>query len=129
METIYLLVNKHSNVTGHGQSTNYVSLATLFIVEPNINPKQVSYYYRTELCPAFYCKSMAEAYMDKNLDSSDYEILELPILLGDLYTHSQKLSLLEKYTKFLQKEGYLDTDVTDEEPTAINEFLKLKKHG
>ena len=35
--------------------------------------------------------------------------------------------LLEKYTKFLQENGYIDTDATCEEPFAIDEFLKINK--
>ena len=128
METIYLLINKHSHVTGHGQSTNYVSLAALFTVEPNINPKQISYYYKVELCPAFQSRNQANAYKKKHFeDEEDVEILELPVFLGHVFKSSEQLSLLQEYTKFLQKEGYLDTDATDEEPTAINEFLKTKQ--
>ena len=37
------------------------------------------------------------------------------------------IDLLERYTKFLQKEGYIDTDATCEEPFAIDEFLKNHK--
>ena len=41
-----------------------------------------------------------------------------------LKTRSQKIELLERYTKFLQERGYIDTDATCEEPFAIDEFLK-----
>lgn len=44
-----------------------------------------------------------------------------------LKTRSQKIELLESYSKFLEENGYMDTDWYSEEPTAINEFLKPKK--
>jgi len=34
--------------------------------------------------------------------------------------------MLEAYTQFLVKEGYCDTDVYSEPPTAIDQFLKIK---
>ncbi len=37
---------------------------------------------------------------------------------------SAKIDLLDRYTKFLQKECYIDTDATCEEPYAIDEFMK-----
>jgi len=37
---------------------------------------------------------------------------------------SDKITLLEAYSKFLMKGGYLDTDWKDEPPFAIDEFLK-----
>ena len=37
---------------------------------------------------------------------------------------NDQIELLEKYTEFLQKHGYIDTDATSEEPYAIDEFLK-----
>ena len=42
---------------------------------------------------------------------------------GSLQLHSNK-ELLDRYTKFLQKNGYIDTDATCEEPFAIDEFLR-----
>lgn len=44
-----------------------------------------------------------------------------------LENRDRVLTLLEDYSKFLEKEGYLDIDWRAEEPTAINEFLKT--HG
>lgn len=41
-----------------------------------------------------------------------------------LLTHSEKIELLVRYTKFLQKNGYIDADATCEEPYAIDEFLR-----
>jgi hypothetical protein len=35
-------------------------------------------------------------------------------------------STLEEYSIFLSKNGYMDTDWIDEQPTAIDEFLKEK---
>lgn len=44
-------------------------------------------------------------------------------------TRNKQIDLLDKYTTFLQKNGYIDTDATCEEPFAIDEFLKtLPKH-
>ncbi len=37
---------------------------------------------------------------------------------------NEQIELLEKYTLFLQKNGYIDTDATCEEPFAIDEFMK-----
>ena len=36
------------------------------------------------------------------------------------------IDLLWEYTLFLQKEGYLDTDATSEEPTALDQFMNKK---
>lgn len=41
-----------------------------------------------------------------------------------LRARSEQIDLLEKYTRFLQKNGYIDTDATCEEPFAIEEFMK-----
>lgn len=38
----------------------------------------------------------------------------------------EKKQLLNDYTDFLLKNGYTDSDVYDEPPTAIDEFLKNK---
>jgi len=43
-----------------------------------------------------------------------------------LYTRQEMIDILDLYTKFLQKEGYIDSDATQEEPTAIDQFLKSK---
>lgn len=43
-----------------------------------------------------------------------------------LKERSEAISLLEKYSLFLEKQGYLDTDWRTEEPFAIDEFLKQK---
>lgn len=40
-------------------------------------------------------------------------------------TRNEAAELLEAYTLFLQKEGYLDTDATCEEPTAIDQFMAI----
>lgn len=34
------------------------------------------------------------------------------------------LELLERYSKFLEEEGYMDNDWWSEEPKAIDEFIK-----
>lgn len=40
-------------------------------------------------------------------------------------TRNEAAELLEAYTLFLQKEGYIDTDATCEEPTAIDQFMAI----
>ena len=40
-----------------------------------------------------------------------------------LFTRSAKIDLLTRYTKYLQEHGYIDTDATEEEPFAIDDFL------
>ena len=44
----------------------------------------------------------------------------------DIKNKSTRL-LLEEYTKYLQENSYIDTDATEEEPTAIDDFLNSKK--
>jgi hypothetical protein len=39
----------------------------------------------------------------------------------------QKQEILEEYNKFLIKNGYADDDLWNEEPSAIDRFLKEKK--
>lgn len=42
---------------------------------------------------------------------------------------NDKIGLLEAFAKFLESEGYLDSDWRTEEPFAIDEFLKIgRKH-
>lgn len=43
----------------------------------------------------------------------------------DLAERDKTIGLLEKYSKFLEEHGYLDTDWRTEAPYAIDEFLKL----
>ena len=38
-------------------------------------------------------------------------------------TRNEVIEILDKYNKFLLKNGYCDTDITDEQPTAIDRFL------
>ena len=40
---------------------------------------------------------------------------------------SDKITLLEAYSLFLEKDGYMDIDWRAEEPYAIDEFLKPNK--
>lgn len=40
-----------------------------------------------------------------------------------LIERDEKIKLLEKYSEFLEKHGYLDTDWKTEPPYAIDEFL------
>ena len=39
---------------------------------------------------------------------------------------NEKIKLLEAYSKFLEDEGYTDTDWRAEQPTAIDKFLSKK---
>jgi len=62
---------------------------------------------------------------------TDHKIRDIAELLDDyqraaspLIERSNQINLLEKYTTFLQKNGYIDTDATCEEPFVIDEFLK-----
>ena len=50
--------------------------------------------------------------------------LALPHVSGSLLLRSDEICLLEKYSLWLTKNGYMDTDWKDEEPFAIDEFLK-----
>ena len=43
---------------------------------------------------------------------------------SQLSLRSDKIELLEKYSIWLTKHGYMDTDWKDEPPYAIDEFLK-----
>ena len=44
-----------------------------------------------------------------------------------LKVRSDKMILLEAYSLFLEKNGYLDIDWRSEEPFAIDEFMKQNK--
>ena len=44
-----------------------------------------------------------------------------------LKVRSDKMILLEAYSLFLEKNGYLDTDWRAEEPFVIDEFMKENK--
>jgi hypothetical protein len=48
-------------------------------------------------------------------------------MMFDNANRNNTIELLEAYSKFLQKEGYLDTDWNTEPPYAIDEFLKTLK--
>jgi hypothetical protein len=45
----------------------------------------------------------------------------------ELQSHSDRVELLVKYTEWLQKHSYIDTDATCEEPFAVDEFMKSIK--
>lgn len=45
-------------------------------------------------------------------------------LFGMLATRSNELELLLRYTLFLEKNGFLDTDWRDEPPSPIDEFMR-----
>jgi hypothetical protein len=42
-------------------------------------------------------------------------------------TRTEVINLLEKYSMFLEQQGYTDTDWRTEPPFAIDEFLKGKE--
>lgn len=44
-----------------------------------------------------------------------------------LIIRSERIDLLEKYSLWLEKHGYLDSDWRSEPPFAIDEFLKTLK--
>jgi len=46
-------------------------------------------------------------------------------VLQPLKDRNAQIELLEKYSKFLEEHGYMDTDWQAEEPFAIDEFLGL----
>ena len=45
-------------------------------------------------------------------------------LADSLSVRSNMITLLDQYSEFLCKNGYMDSDWKDEEPYAIDEFLK-----
>lgn len=47
--------------------------------------------------------------------------------MAKLAVRAEKIDLLEKYSLWLEKHGYLDTDWRSEPPFAIDEFLKTLK--
>jgi hypothetical protein len=51
---------------------------------------------------------------------------EIKSVVG-LKQHSDRVELLEKYSLFLEEQGYTDIDWRTEEPYAIDEFLKTIK--
>jgi len=53
--------------------------------------------------------------------------LSRAIMLCRIKDITKDVELLERYTKFLQKRGYIDSDATAEEPYAIDEFLKEER--
>jgi hypothetical protein len=67
-------------------------------------------------------KGIASYYAGYN--SGQFTKLEKENEALKLRKRSDDLTLLDKYTKFLLKHGYCDTDVYDEPPTAIDEFMK-----
>jgi hypothetical protein len=47
--------------------------------------------------------------------------------IAELRLRSYDKDLLQKYNDFLLEHGYVDTDVYQEPPTAIDQFINLKK--
>jgi hypothetical protein len=47
--------------------------------------------------------------------------------MGNLKERSDKIEILERFAKFLEKNGYLDTDWQTEPPYAIDTFLAQDK--
>lgn len=51
-----------------------------------------------------------------------------PVVVNEaLLKRNSDIELLEAYSIFLEKEGYMDTDWRTEEPFAIGEFLNQRK--
>lgn len=44
--------------------------------------------------------------------------------MNEILTRDAKIRLLEAYSLFLEKQGYMDVDWRSEWPYAIDEFLK-----
>jgi len=60
----------------------------------------------------------------KGIEPDQFDVLADELeQLTKLASHSAKAELLDEYTRFLQKEGYIDTDATCEEPFMVDEFL------
>lgn len=78
----------------------------------------------------FYCDTVEE--MEQQIETNVKKYFPKFNYTKDvgfsLFSHSDKLELLGEYTKFLQKEGYIDADATSEEPFAVDEFLR-KSHN
>ena len=60
----------------------------------------------------------------KEYHEQQVNLLNKPAVSGSLLLRSAEICLLEKYSLWLTKNGYMDTDWKDEEPFAIDEFLK-----
>jgi len=68
------------------------------------------------------------AIIDVENVSKGKEFIEFDIRAkNNLQKRSDQIELLVKYTEFLQKECYIDTDATCEEPYAVDEFMKTLK--
>ena len=67
---------------------------------------------------------------EKNRDAEDEDRPELLHTIAntrELAERSKTIELLEKYSFWLTKHGYMDTDWKDEPPYAIDEFLNSNK--
>lgn len=80
-----------------------------------------------------YTKSFEES---EDLENTEVKIRRLQREIYDmtranlhnkLELWDQGLGLLEKYSMFLEAQGYLDTDWRAEHPTAIDEFIKSQR--
>lgn len=64
------------------------------------------------------------------IDKGNGDVCDCPTCKGSgttkLKTRSDEIDLLIEYTNWLLGEGYVDTDVYDEAPTAIDMFMKLR---
>lgn len=74
-----------------------------------------------------YCSGFDPLFMDDEREPFRQRIIEAMEEYASIEFRNKTLDLLDRYTEFLQKEGYLDTDATLEHPTAIDRFLKLEK--
>lgn len=62
---------------------------------------------------------------DSNWKSRQAYIAGRSKTIDELKLRDLKITLLEKYSEFLEANGYTDTDWRTEEPFAIDEFLKM----
>jgi hypothetical protein len=80
---------------------------------------------RIPYCPNYDGKHWGK---DCNCKSGFIYIARL-LKVDPIVTRSNQIDLLEEYSNFLEKHGYLDTDWREEEPFAIDEFLKQHNQG
>lgn len=52
------------------------------------------------------------------------EVFDRLLKKKDLLVRNEKIELLDSYSMYLEKQGYLDADWRSEPPFAIDEFLK-----
>lgn len=73
-------------------------------------------------------ESEQENYLDSRIELDRKLLADLiaKAPVTNIQERAETISLLERYSKFLEQQGYLDTDWRTEAPFAIDEFLKQK---